>query len=210
MAQDFLWDTNASENAASGVAVGNDLQFDTDGTVSGPGLFYGTTAPDGDASPFKDAPIGTRYYRRLSAGGGIWFEKTSNKQLDGDWRPTTGSIVQTVTRAQFTDGGSTSGTLVLTDGIPVGATVRRTFVQALTGFTGDTSCTLQVGDGSDVDRYMASTPSIFTTAAGETDLGAPSGVTYHTAAKSVTLTATSAADFTNVSAGAMTVVIVLG
>lgn len=210
MAQNFIWDTTADEKAAGGVAISDKLQFVTADSVSGPGLFYGTTAPDGDASPFKDAPVGTRYYRRLSAGGGIWFEKVSSKNLDGDWKPTTGSIVQTVSYDDFTDGGAAVGTLVLTDGIPVGANVRRTFLQALTGFAGDTSCTLTVGDGTDPDRYMTGTPSIFTTAAGETDLGAVSGVAYHTAAKSVTLTATSAADFTSVSAGVMTVVIVLG
>lgn len=187
------------------------LRFHESGIIgAGPGLFYGTNAPDGDAGDFARAPIGTRYYRRLSAGGGIWFEKISNKQLDGDWRPVSGAIVQTVTKASFTDGGAAVGTLVLTDGIPVGATVKRAFVQALTGFTGDTSCTLTVGDGSDADRYNTGTPSIFTTATGETDLGTPSGTAYHTAAKSVTLTATSGSDWGAVAAGAMTVVIVLG
>ncbi len=187
------------------------LRFHESGLVgAGPGVWYGTDAPNGDAGDWARAPIGTRYYRRLSAGGGIWFEKVSNKQLDGDWRPTSGAIIQTVTESQFTDGGAQVGTLVLTDGIPVGATVVRTFLQALTGFTGDTSCALTVGDGTDVDRYMTGTPSIYTTAAGETDLGAISGVAYHSAAKSVTLTATSNADWTAVTAGAMTVVIVLG
>ncbi len=119
--------------------------------------------------------------------------------------------MQTVTESQFTDGTAAVGTLVLTYGIPVGATVKRAFVQALTGFIGDTSCTLTIGDGSDVDRYTTATPvSIFTTAAGETDLGAPSGTAYHTAAKSITLTATSNADWTSVTAGVMTVVVVLG
>ena len=95
-------------------------------------------------------------------------------------------------------------------GIPLGATVVRSFLLALTGFTGDTSCTLTVGDGTDPDRYNTGTPSIFTTAAGETDLGAISGTAYHTAAKSVTLTATSGSDWGAVTAGQATVVIVLG
>lgn len=187
------------------------MRFHESGIIgAGPSLWYGTNAPDGDAGEFARAPVGSRYYRRLSAGGGIWFEKTSNKQLDGDWRPISGAVIQTVTYSQFTDGGAAVGTLVLTDGIPVGATAKRCFVQALTGFTGDTSCTLTVGDGTDADRYMTGTPSIFTTAAGETDLGTPSGTVYHTAAKSVTLTATSGSDWGAVTAGTATVVIVLG
>ncbi len=187
------------------------LRFHESGIIgAGPGLWYGTTAPNGDAGDWARAPIGSRYYQRLSAGGGIWWEKVSNKQLDGDWRPTSGTIIQTVSYSDFTDGTAAVGTLVLTDGIPVGATVVRTFLQALTGFTGNVSCVLTVGDGTDPDRYMTGTPSIYTTAAGETDLGAISGVAYHTAAKSVTLTATSDSDWTAVAAGAMTVVIVLG
>ncbi len=178
---------------------------------AGPAIWYGTDAPDGDAGDWVRAPIGSRYYRKLGASnGGIWYEKKSTAALDGDWRPVGGSIIQTVAIADFTDGGSTAGTKALAYTIPVGATVVRAFVQALTGFTGDTSCTLIIGDGSVTNRYMTGTPSIFTTAAGETDLGAVSGVAYHSAAKTVTLTATSNADFTNVTAGRLTVVIVLG
>lgn len=186
------------------------LRFHESGIAgAGPGLWYGSSAPDGDAGEFARAPVGSRYYRRMGSGG-IWYEKMSAKQLDGDWRPISGAIVQTVTYSQFTDGGAAVGTLVLTYGIPVGATVVRSFVQALTGFTGDTSCTLTIGDGTDADRYMTGTPSIFTTAAGETDLGAVSGVAYHDAAKSIVLTATGGSDWTAITAGSMTVVIVLG
>jgi len=115
-------------------------------------------------------------------------------------------ITQTVTRAQFTDGGGAAGTFVLTDGtIPAGATVIAAAVQAVTGFIGDTSATIVIGDGSDADRYNTGTPSVFATAADGVDVGVPSGVRYHNAAKSVTLTVTSATDFTNVSAGSVTV-----
>lgn len=186
------------------------MRFHESGVIgAGPALFYGSDAPDGDRAPWVSAPVGTRYYRRLG-GAGIWFEKVSSAALDSDWRPIGGSIVQTVLFSQFTDGTAAVGTLVLTHGIPVGATVVRCFLQALTGFTGNSSCTLTVGDGSVADRYMTGTPSIYTTAAGETDLGVPSGTAYHTAAKSVTLTATGASDWTAVTAGQMTVVLVLG
>lgn len=176
---------------------------------AGPGLWYGLDAPDGDAGAWALAPVGSRYYRKMGEGG-IWYQKVSSKGLDGDWRPTDGAIVQTVTFSQFTDGGAAAGTLDLTYQIPIGATVKRSFVQALTGFTGNSSCTLIIGDGTDHDRYNTGTPSIFTTAAGETDLGAVSGTAYHTAAATVRLTATGGSDWGAVTAGQATIVIVIG
>lgn len=115
-------------------------------------------------------------------------------------------IEQTVLRAAFTDGGAAIGTFTLTAGtIPVGAFVLAASITAVTGFTGDTSAVLTIGDGSDVDRYNTGTPNVFVTAAAGVDAGVPSGVRYHTTAKSIILTITSAADFTNVSAGSVTV-----
>lgn len=178
-------------------------------TGAGPGDWFGLDAPDGDAGAWVEAPVGSRYFRKMGEGG-IWFTKVAATGKDNDWRPTHGAVVQTVAVADFTDGGAAVGTLVLDYGIPLGATVVRSFLLALTGFTGDTSCTLTVGDGTDPDRYNTGTPSIFTTAAGETDLGAISGTAYHTVAKSVTLTATSGSDWGAVTAGQATVVIVLG
>lgn len=178
-------------------------------TGAGPGDWFGLDAPDGDAGAWAEAPVGSRYFRKMGEGG-IWFTKVAATGKDNDWRPTHGAVVQTVAVADFTDGGAAVGTLVLDYGIPLGATVVRSFLLALTGFTGNTSCTLTVGDGTDPDRYNTGTPSIFTTAAGETDLGAISGTAYHTAAKSVTLTATSGSDWGAVTAGQATVVIVLG
>lgn len=115
------------------------------------------------------------------------------------------SYQQTVTLAEFTDGGSTAGTLDLGVSIPAGAVYAQTLVSDLTGFAGDTSATLQVGDGTDVDRYSTGTPSVFTTAAAGIDAGVPSGTKFHSAAKTPKLTITTNADFTSVSAGAMTV-----
>lgn len=115
-------------------------------------------------------------------------------------------ITQTVLYSQFTDGGSTSGTFTLTAGtIPAGATVLFSSVSAITGFTGDTSAVITIGDGTDVDRYNTGTPSVFTTAANGISVGAPSGTQYHAAAKSVVLTVTSATDFGAVAAGSVTV-----
>lgn len=115
-------------------------------------------------------------------------------------------FTQTVTYDQFTDGGGASGTFTLTEGsIPVGATVLFSAVSAITGFTGDTSAVMTIGDGTDVDRYNTSTVNVFATAANGISAGAPSGVAYHAAAKSVVLTITSATDWGAVSAGSVTV-----
>jgi hypothetical protein len=111
----------------------------------------------------------------------------------------------TVARAAFTDGGSTAGTYLTGIVIPAGATFLYSAIRAVTGFAGDTSAVLTIGDGSDVDRYNTGTPNVFATAANGVDAGVPSGVKYHTAEKEVKLTITSGADFTNVSAGSVTI-----
>ena len=114
-------------------------------------------------------------------------------------------ISQTVLYSQFTDGGAAVGTLVLTEKIPAEATVLHAAVKNITGFAGNTSAALTIGDGSDVDRYNTGTPSVFASAPGGVAMGIPSGVKYHTAEQAVTLTVTGGTDFTNISAGAMPV-----
>lgn len=115
-------------------------------------------------------------------------------------------LTETVAYSDFTDGGATVGTYDLTVGtIPAGALYVGTAVTAVTGFAGDTSAALTIGDGTDVDRYNTSTVNVFATAASGVAAGLPSGVLYHAAAKTVTLTITTAADFTSVSAGSVTV-----
>jgi hypothetical protein len=116
-------------------------------------------------------------------------------------------LEQTVAFGAFTDGvGTASGTFDLTVGtIPAGATFLYSAVTAVTGFTGDTSAVLIIGDGTDHDRYNTSTINVFATAANGVAAGAPSGVVYHDAAKTVKLTVTGAADFTSINAGSVTV-----
>ena len=115
-------------------------------------------------------------------------------------------LEETVAYSAFTDGGSTVGTYAVTVGtIPAGATFQYAAVTAITGFAGDTTAVLTIGDGTDVDRYNTSTANVFATAANGISCGAPSGVVYHAAAKTVTLTVTAATDFTSVSAGSVTV-----
>ena len=113
-------------------------------------------------------------------------------------------FTETVAFGDFTDGGATVGTIQLTNTIPIGAWHVCTLAPNVTGFAGDTSAVVTIGDGSDVDRYNTGTPDVFSTAANGIALGAPSGVQYHAVAATVTVTVTTAADFTSVSAGSLT------
>lgn len=166
-----------------------------------PAPLYGESAPDGDAHPFKGAPVGTLYVRRVDSTHVQYWVKGTDNNLDGDWRIQQGLITQRFVKANFTDGGSTSGTLVLTTDIPAGAFVDRVLFNITTAFSGDTSADIDLGDGSDADRWVAASgPSAFTT--GYKDGGAPSGtILVATAATTPTITITSTADFTNVAAG---------
>ena len=128
------------------------------------------------------------------------------KILKKDAKPGFGLITEYVTRGQFTDGGAAVGTYQMKSAIPIGAHVLATTYTEITGFIGDTSAVLTLGDGTDVDRYNTDTPSVFTTA-GAVEAGIPSGVRGHAAAIYPTLTVTSNADFTNVTAGAVRVTV---
>jgi hypothetical protein len=114
-----------------------------------------------------------------------------------------GCVQKRITRAMMTDGGAAVGTYTLTETIPAGAFVTQTLLHDVTGFTGDTSATVTVGDGTDVDRYNTGTPSLFTTAV-MIAAGVPSGTKEHIVEKAPVVTITSAADFTAVVAGAFT------
>lgn len=172
--------------------------------AAAPAGWFGPDAPDGDATPFVQAPIGSRYIHVASAYHVAEYVKAVNNGRDDDWVVLSGCITERITRAQFTDGGAAIGTKALATQIPIGATVSRCYLLDVTGFSGNTSAVMIIGDGTDTDRYMTGTPDVFTTAAA-IDLGAVSGVACHVAAKTVTVTVTSAADFTAVTAGAATV-----
>lgn len=112
---------------------------------------------------------------------------------------------ETFAYGDMTDGGGAAATFDLSHSIPAGADFLKTTIHALTGFTGDTSAVITVGDGTDVDRYNTGTPNVFTTAAAGVAMGAPSGTTFHAAAKTPKVTITSNADWGSVSAGQVTV-----
>ena len=164
------------------------------GTAFSP--LWGDAAPDGDANPWKRLPVGTPYFRKVTANQVEQYVKVKDDNLDGDWRLVEGIIAKTILKSAFTDGGAAAGTYTFTETIPAGAYAKYCTVQVHTGFTGDTSAALIVGDGTDTDRYNTGTPSVL--AAGHIAMGDPSGTKHHTAAKAPVLTVTSAADFTAV------------
>ena len=116
--------------------------------------------------------------------------------------PKLGCQQQTVTVGQFTDGGATSGTFATGIVIPAGAVYAYSLITGITGFAGDTTATLKIGDGTTADRYNTGTPSVFTTAAQGVSVGVASGTLWHTAAATITLTITSSTDFTLVASNA--------
>lgn len=172
-----------------------------------PNEWSGTEAVDGDAGYWKEAPSGSRYIKRNKTTKVVKaYEKRKEDVRDDDWGPVAGVgvICQRVTYDEFTDGGAAVGTLVLDDSIPLGAFVVRTLIENVTGFAGNTSAALTVGDGSTADRYNTSTVNVFSTAT-VLDAGAVSGTALHTAAKNVTLTITVNSDWGLVTAGALTI-----
>ena len=175
---------------------------------AGPAVWYGKAAVSGAALPWLGAPVGSQYCYKPTTAVATWYTKRANNGITSDWIPDSpGLIVQTITYAQFTDGTSTIGTKTLARQIPAGAYVRRCFLRNVTGFTGDSSATIEVGDGTTAARYSTGTPSVYTTAVA-IDLGAVSGTAIHIAAATVTVTVTSGSDWGKVTAGSMDVVIV--
>lgn len=171
-----------------------------------PMVWVGTDTPDGDRAPWSRAPQGSEYKKIVTANQTELYEKVKNDARNDDWVLRAGEIAQRVDITDFTDGGSTTGTLALTATIPEGAYALRSFLSNNTAQTGGASLTIQIGDGTDVDRYTTGTPSV-ASAATSLALGAPSGTLGHTAAKTPTVTLTEATDFGLVTAWAATVVI---
>ncbi len=171
-----------------------------------PGDWVGSTALDGTAAPFSTAPIGSVYTYK-DTGITIRYTKMTDNDDSADWYGEGCIYDLGVAYDDFTDGGAAVGTFVMTADIPAGAYVNHSVVRNVTGFANNTSATLTIGDGSDVDRYNTGTPSIFATAA-VVAMGAPSGTRDNAAAVATpTLTVTTASDFTSVNAGALDVYI---
>jgi len=121
-------------------------------------------------------------------------------------------IAQWVSYGDFTDGGGTDGTLALTDTIPAGSFIFGTKVKVVTGFTGDTTCVMDIGDGSDADLFSYTTHNIYTAADNlvegcDSSSGGSTGtgIVPVTSETTVTLTTTSGSDWGAVTAGRMLV-----
>jgi len=168
-----------------------------------PAIWYGTEYPSGTAKPFTLAPVGSVYIQTETTP--TQFYKTTDQGIYSDWSACMGVVAQYVTFADFTDGGAAIGTLTLDGVIPEGALVHRVVLQEVTGFTGDTSASLMVGDGTDDDRYNAAADiDVFTTVTA-LDGGAPQGTAIHITEAQPVLTITSAGNFTAVAAGAFVI-----
>jgi hypothetical protein len=167
-------------------------------------LQSGTGAPS-TAVQFTDAGVGSTYWRNVADGHVQQYVKVNDNGRADDWALERGIISQRVLYTDFTDGGAAAGTLALANQIPSGVSVEKTNVTGVTGFAGDTSAVIIVGVAAgDTDRYSTGTPSIFTTVDAAV-MGVPSGIREHTTATTVTVTVTSASDFTAVNAGAFTI-----
>lgn len=104
----------------------------------------------------------------------------------------------------MTDSTGATGTLNLTAKLPAGAFILGGKVVVATGFTGDTTATIQVGISGNVDAFIDGDPSVLAAA---TVYGPPDGIHLQTAETTVLVTVTGAADFTSIIAGAATVYI---
>lgn len=60
--------------------------------INGPApvIFWGTTAPDGDATPWDEAALGSIYVRS-AAGNVVAYLKEASTSADGDWHAVTTS-----------------------------------------------------------------------------------------------------------------------
>ena len=172
---------------------------------SAPAGWFGVDVPDGDAYPWLQAPVGAEYWYIAANTHVARYLKVKNDGVDNDWCVVAGVISETVAVGDFTDGGGAAGTVALSTALPAGAFVTRAYLLDVTGFTGNTSAVAILGDGTDADRYGSATPTNVFASAAAIDLGAPSGVQIHAAAKTPTLTVTGNSDFGAVTAGQATV-----
>jgi hypothetical protein len=121
-------------------------------------------------------------------------------------------VSQVVRYGDFTDDGAAVATLELNKQIPAGSFVIGSKVTVETGFTGDTSCVLDIGNESDSDAYSYTDHNIFASAnnlvegADSTSDGTTGeGLKAVAADTTVKLTATSDSDWGDVTAGKMLV-----
>lgn len=178
------------------------------GSLKGKPIFIANVSNDTEPQTILDSSAAT--VAVVDQGQSIMLWSDGTNVLSGVLPGGAGSgnivkFTETFAFDDMTDGGSTAGTYAITTGnFPVGSYALCVLATAVTGFAGDSSAVIIIGDGSDDDRYMTGTPSVFATAANGVALGDPSGVRYHATAATPTVTITSGTDFGNVSAGSIT------
>jgi hypothetical protein len=105
----------------------------------------------------------------------------------------------------MTDNADTTGYIDLDVDLPAQCFVVGVEFDVTAGFTGDTTATAQAGDSSNLDRFTAKNDlNVLAVAKVGSEAPDAAGNAYVAAATTVRVTITGAADFTSITAGAMT------
>lgn len=116
-------------------------------------------------------------------------------------------VKKTLDYSEFVDGGGATATYTISgQTMPIGSIAIQAGVDVNAAFEDGDGPTMQVGDGSDTDRYA--TNNVDLEAAGQQDLGAIKGTAYLAAAKDVLLTITDGTYYGTITAGTVTVWVV--
>lgn len=119
-------------------------------------------------------------------------------------------FAQTIAFGDFSDGGGATGHVDLDVPIPAGATVKSWQADVKTGFTGDTTAVIQVGEAGNLDRFTSKTDnSVFAAAVvGSVAPSVTGDPSYCAADTTLRVTVTSDSDFSNIAAGELDLKIV--
>ena len=158
----------------------------------------GRGAPKG--AKLLDVTNGKEYINNGTALEPAWIEM-------GGIPDSIGVISKTAAFGDFTDNEDTTGYIDFDDDLPAGAIPLGWKSVVATGFTGDTTAVMQVGVSGDLDRFSAVTDQSVLAAGtvGASALGQSDCLDGIAAAQTPRITVTGAADFSSISAGAMTV-----
>mgnify|MGYP003417941323 FL=1 len=140
----------------------------------------------------------------LYCGRVVQYMRSGYALVEFDDYSQIGVIAETMLYTDFTDNTNTTGYMDFTTAIPAGCMVLGWQADVRTGFTGDTTATVQVGVSGSIGRFSAITNSSCL-AAGNVGSQVPGSSTnaYCPSATTSRVTVTGAADFTSISAGEM-------
>lgn len=168
--------------AAGAVSIGADVYPAASGKVSatsvGKSLGKAVTAATADGDIIAVVPAG--------AEGAVKF------------------IEESFVIGDFTDNTNTTGYVDTAESLPAGALVLGWQANVATGFTGDTTASAQLGVAANLNQFTTTAPSVLAAAiVGSASPGSGDSPVV-AAASAARLTVTGAADFTSISAGALT------